>query len=124
MTWLDDIVRDTVDTVLGLLTTTAVLVRQTDGAFDPFDEVNTTPTETNTTFKSSPALAYKNHEVDNELILRGDMMVLLSPKGQTVVPTPETDHVTQGGTRYRLIAVEIVSGGTLAGLYKCQLRKN
>lgn len=129
MAWLDDIVRSSVEAAMDVLETTATLVRVTAGDIDPFAEADSAAISVSYTFKASPALAFKNHEVDGELILQGDMKILLSPVGRipangTVIPTPELDHLVQGGVRYRVLAVEIVSGGTLDGLYKLQLRKN
>lgn len=123
MTWLDDIVRDVSDTALGILETTATLVRETESGFDPYAEAANSPTESSTTFKSSPVLNYKESEIDGARVIKGDVRVLLSPKGQTVTPTPEADKLTIDGETFRVIAVGIVKGGTQNGLLKVQLRR-
>ena len=65
---------------------------------------------------------YRQNEIDNTIILRGDKKVLIAATSLSFAPE-HNDIIIDGGTQYKVINLSTVQPGDTPLLYKLQVRK-
>jgi len=101
--------------------TTLTIKRDIAGVPDPI-----TGLTTGESIESYPVtgvkLRYKNTDIDGTLVKSGDLRVLLSVEGLTIVPV-STDTITISGIDWKIIDVKPLEPSDITVLYELQVRK-
>jgi hypothetical protein len=66
---------------------------------------------------------YQPREKDGALVLETDRKAILSAKGLTITPDPETDRLIENGNSLRIVTVTPTAPAGVPILYELQIRK-
>jgi hypothetical protein len=89
--------------------------------------VNHTGSSSGETFTDHPAQGvkrfYQEREIDNDLVLRGDLQVTLAASTDLPEPRPKRDQLIIGGQTWDLEDCQTLAPGAETVLYKLQARR-
>jgi len=101
--------------------TALTIKRDIAGVTDPITGITT-----GASIESYPVngvkLRYKNTDIDGTLVKSGDLRVLLSVEGLTIVPE-STDIIVVSGASWKIIDVKPLEPAETVVLYELQVRK-
>ena len=92
----------------------------TAGTFDTSTGTKTGASTADTVVKAV-VTAYKDKQIDGEIIRHGDKMVMIA--GSAVTTAPVTNDIVVDGGDYKIVNIETIQPGDTVLIYKLQVRK-
>jgi len=101
--------------------TTLTIKRSVSGVTDPITGITTGGTVDLHTV-TGVKLRFKNTDIDGTLVKSGDLRILLSVEGLTVIPE-STDTIMISGIDWKIIDVKPLEPAEIVVLYELQVRR-